>query len=227
MSTPNLHLKTCFIFNDAGRIVSTREPQPSRGPLFMLVRSSDSCVWAVREDVSNDVATELERLAQEEPPIVDLRDAPVHAERYLAVLQKPTIRVSDGPAFTFPESIAQHGDVVVIDDERLLEQNFRGWVPGEIDAGCAPVLAIVEDGHPVSICFCARRSEVAAEAGVETAQRYRGKGYASRVTAAWAITIRNSGRIPLYSTSWTNHASLIVARKLNLVPYASSWSCYE
>lgn len=56
-------------------------------------------------------------------------------------------------------------------------------------------------GRPVSICFCARRSEIAAEAGVETAQSYRGKGYAVRVTAAWAIAIRNSGKIPLYSTS--------------------------
>ena len=86
------------------------------------------------------------------------------------------------------------------------------------------MIAIVEDGHPVSICFCARRSEVAAEAGVETVERYRGKGFGSRVTAAWALAIRASGRIPLYSTSWTNHASLAVARKLSLIPYAGSWS---
>jgi len=184
-------------------------------------------VWAIREDVSNDVATELERLAQEEPAVVELRDSPVHAERYLALLQKPATRVSEGPAFEFPDSLVKPSDVVVIEDERVLEHNFRGWVPGEIAAGCAPMLAIVADGHPVSICFCARRSEVAAEAGVETAQSYRGKGYAARVTTAWAIAVRNSGRTPLYSTSWTNHASLTVARKLNLVPYASSWSCYE
>jgi GNAT acetyltransferase-like protein len=227
MSTPDLHLKTCFIFNDAGRIISTREPQPSRGPLFILVRSSSSCVWAVREDIPNDVASELDRLAREEPKIVDLRDAPLNAQRYLEFLKKPATRVSDGPAFEFPDSLAEPSDVVVVEDERLLEQNFRGWVPGEIDAGCAPVLAIVEGGHPVSICFCARRSDDAAEAGVETAAPYRGKGYASRVTAAWAMAIRNSGRVPLYSTSWTNHASLAVARKLNLVPYACSWSCYE
>lgn len=86
------------------------------------------------------------------------------------------------------------------------------------------MLAIIENDHPVSICFCARRSEAAAEAGVETAESYRGKGYGPRVTAAWAQAIRESGRVPLYSTSWTNHASLAVARKLGLVAYASSWS---
>jgi GNAT acetyltransferase len=227
MGTPDLHVKTCFIFNDAGRIISTREPQPGRGPLFILVRSSTSCAWAVREDVRDEIARKLDRLAREEPPIVNLRQAPLHAQRYLSLLHKPAMSVSDGPAFEFPDSLVEPSGVVVVEDERLLEPNFRGWVSGEIDAGCGPVLAIVEDRLPVSICFCARRSEVAAEAGVETAQLYRGKGYAARVTTAWAIAIRNSGRIPLYSTSWTNHTSLAVARKLNLVPYASSWSCYE
>src|SRR5205085_12156888 len=78
-------------------------------------------------------------------------------------------RQSDGPAFEFPDSLPQSAGFVVIEDERLLEQHFRGWVPGEIGAGRSPMLAIVEDGHPVSICFCARRADVAAEAGLETA----------------------------------------------------------
>jgi predicted GNAT family acetyltransferase len=112
---------------------------------------------------------------------------------------------------------------VVVEDERLLERNFRGWVPGEIAAGRSPVLAVVEDGVPVSVCFCARRSDVAAEAGLETAEAFRGRGFGPRVTAAWALSIRASRRVPLYSTSWTHHASLAVARKLGLVAYASHW----
>jgi hypothetical protein len=44
------------------------------------------------------------------------------------------------------------------------------------------------------------------------------------VTAAWAAAIRASGRIPLYSTSWSNTGSLAVARKLGLSVYASDWS---
>ncbi len=113
---------------------------------------------------------------------------------------------------------------MVVEDERLLERHFRGWVPGEIAAGRSPVLAIVEAGYPVSVCFCARRSEVAAEAGLETAEAFRGRGFGSRVTAAWALAVRATGRVPLYSTSWTNEASLAVARKLGLAAYASTWS---
>ena len=230
-STPELHLKTCFILNDEGRIVSTREPQSVCGPLFILVRGLSSCAWAVRADVSDDVAIELDRIAQDEPPATDFRHAPAHAERYVSLLRariehvpEEKLRRSDGPAFEFPDSLIAPGDVIEIEDERLLEPNFRGWVSGEIKAGCAPLLAIVENARPVSICFCARRSEVAAEAGVETAESHRGRGLGPRVTAAWASAIRASGRIPLYSTSWTNHASLAVARKLKLQPYASSWS---
>ena len=234
MSTPDLHLKTCFVLNDGGRIVSTREPQGTRGPLFTLVRGLSSCAWAVRADVSDGTAVELDRIARDEPAATDFRYAPVHADRYIALLQdriqqldEAKIRESDGPAFEFPDSLPAAGDVIVVDDERLLEPNFRGWVPGEIQAGCGPLLAIVEDSQPVSICFCARRSEVAAEAGVETVASHRGRGFAPRVTAAWAAAVRASGRIPLYSTSWTNHASLAVARKLNLRTYASSWSLYD
>jgi predicted GNAT family acetyltransferase len=85
-------------------------------------------------------------------------------------------------------------------------------------------MAIVVDGNPVSVCFSARSSPVACEAGVETAAQFRGRGYAGVVTAAWARAIRASGRTPFYSTSWTNGASLANARKLGLIATGSSWS---
>jgi predicted GNAT family acetyltransferase len=133
-------------------------------------------------------------------------------------------REAGGPAFTFPDTLSQATDVVVVDDERLLQHNFHGWVPGEIAGGRAPVLALVQNGYPVSVCFCARLSDEAAEAGLETAQPFRGRGLALRVTAAWASAIRAMGRIPLYSTYWTNDASRAVARKLGLAMYAGNWS---
>lgn len=135
MSTPALHLKTAFILNDEGHIVSTREPGANRGPLFSLVRSATRCAWAVRADLPNDLADELDRLAREEPPALDLRDAPVHADRYLSLVGGPigsgreaVVKTgqSNGSAFTFPDVLSRPTDVVVVEDERLLERHFRG-----------------------------------------------------------------------------------------------------
>ena len=201
--------------------------------MFSLVRGRTSCTWAVRVDIPRDVSDQLEAVARKEAPLVDLRDPPQHADRYRSILANAlrpgvanvdAMRESEGPAFSFPDEVIEPDGVGLVNDERLLEHNFRGWIPGEIAAGRSPVTAIIRDGHPVSICFSARSSDVAAEAGVETAEAFRGRGFGSRVTAGWAFAVRASGRVPLYSTSWTNLASLSVARRLGLVAYASSWS---
>ena len=222
MSSPDLHLSTLFVLDGAGHLDA--RARGGRGPLFSLVRSATRTVWAVRANVPEDLAGELDRLVRVEPPASDLRSTPVHADRYISVLGG---RIEFGPAFAFPPDGERPSGVVVVEDERLLERNFRGWVPGEIAAGRSPVLAVVEDGVPVSVCSCARRSDVAAEAGLETAEAFRGRGFGPRVTAAWALSIRASRRAPLYSSSWTNHASLAVARKLGLVAYASHWGLVD
>jgi predicted GNAT family acetyltransferase len=75
-----------------------------------------------------------------------------------------------------------------------------------------------------SVCFSARNTPVAAEAGVDTVEEFRGRGYAPAVVAAWARAVRQEGRVPLYSTSWDNLASRSVARKLGLVMYGADFS---
>ncbi len=219
---PQLELETGFILDAHGRIVSTREPRPTRGPLFTIVRSATGCAWAIRDDVPSDVAGELDALAREESPIVDLRTAPAHAERFVALTGGQLGFC--GPAFRFPEALPVTHGVVQVEDERDLQRNFQGWELGEIAAGRAPVMAVIADGYPVSVCFCARRSENAAAAGLATAEAFRGRGFGARVTAAWALEMRATGRVPLYSAAWANAASLAVTRKLGLTPYASFWS---
>jgi len=177
------------------------------------------------------VATELERLARTEPPVADLRLRPVHAERYLALAARlpavETLAESFGPAFTFPDSLPAPTDTLLVTDEAQLERHFRGWQPGEIAAGREPVVAIIDRGDPVSICFCARSSNTAAEAGLETPEPYRRRGFGARVAAAWATAVRATGRVPLYSTAWNNDASMAVACKLNLNAYACDWSIVD
>jgi hypothetical protein len=42
--------------------------------------------------------------------------------------------------------------------------------------------------------------------------------------APWARQVRALGLIPLYSTDWSNHASLAVGRKLKLAAFAADFS---
>lgn len=219
MSAPDLCLRTQYVLDEDGRIVSTRVPSPGRGPAFVLARGAAGCAWAIHADVEPEIAKELDSLAREEPPIQDLRKSPIHAGRYVSLVGG---ELGSGPAFTFPEALTQHGETVVVDDLRQLEYHFTGWTAEEIP-DASPIVGVLEDGHPVSVCFCARRACFSAEAGLETAPAFRGRGLGPRVAAAWALAMRASGRTPLYSTSWSNEASLAVARKLDLIPYAATW----
>jgi predicted GNAT family acetyltransferase len=76
-----------------------------------------------------------------------------------------------------------------------------------------------ERGEVVAVCHSSRSTLVGAEAGVETAPAYRGRGLAGEVVLAWATAVRVEGRLPLYSTDWSNLASRAVARKLGLAMY--------
>jgi hypothetical protein len=209
---------------DSHRISATPELNARPAPLFVLIRGLSNVAWGVRNDVSTEIADQLDRLAAEEPPIRDFQAPPLHADAYLSLVGG---QISSGPAFGFPDEIAQPTDITLIDRLDLLERNFRGWIAEEI-SWCSPIVAVIDGGYPVSVCFCAtKNSAPAVEAGVETAAAFRGSGLAPRVIAAWACAIRASGRVPLYSTSWTNAASRAVAHKLGLLQYASDWSLVE
>ena len=124
LSTPDLHLQTLFVLDGNGRITSTREPGATRGPLFCLVRDATRCTWAIRADLPDDVARELDALARDEPPVADLRDAPVHADQYQSVLGGRG-RVESGPAFAFPDRLTAPANVPLIEDEARLQRLAR------------------------------------------------------------------------------------------------------
>jgi GNAT superfamily N-acetyltransferase len=79
--------------------------------------------------------------------------------------------------------------------------------------------AVIEDGLVVATCESSRESGVAAEAWVRTLPAYRGRGYARRATAAWALDARARSKEPFYSHHRDNLASAAVARALGLVPF--------
>ncbi len=210
-----------FSVDSHRRISASLESSARLPPLFVLIRSTSNVTWGVRNDVAGEIADELDRLADGEPPLRDFQDPPLQADKYLSLVGG---QIASGPAFRFPDEISHSTGTTLIDRLDLLECHFRGWIAEEISQ-CLPIVAVMDGGYPVSVCFCAtKNSAPAVEAGLETAAAFRGRGFAARVTAAWAWAIRQSGRIPLYSTHWNNTASLAVARKLGLIQYASDWS---
>jgi hypothetical protein len=200
--TAALQLETLFELNRDQRIISTREPSPSPGPAFSLIRTATDCAWAVRADVPHNVAEQLALLAKDEQPTSDLRVAPMNADLYLSLL--PGI-VTSGPAFTFEELIPQFSDVAAVEDVRLLQNSFRGWLDDELP-GRTPAMAVIRNGRAISVCFCARRSHAAAEAGVETSAAFWG----SRSCAARACCVAKLLEIP---GGWPSIARLGVTNR--------------
>ena len=150
-------------------------------------------------------------------------DGPLMPEPYEQILCRaaPVLRTWTGPAFSLPVTLPKSPDAIPIDSSNasLLRELFAGWID-DVDT-CQPMLAIVVDGRAVSLCCSVRRSTAAHEAGVETAPPFRGGGLAGRAVSAWASSVRAMGRVPLYSTSWSNEASRTVARKLGLIQFGN------
>ena len=142
--TPDLQLRTMFILDRHGRISSTREPQATAGPIFTLIRSASTSAWAIRADRPTELAGKLYCLAREEPPILDPRESPVNADQYLSLCGG---KVDCGPAFSFPDEIGQPTDVAIVNELKLLQRNFRGWVASEIP-GRSPIYAVTDGSGP-------------------------------------------------------------------------------
>ncbi len=227
-----LQIEALFTHDAKGRLVAINEPGGGPAPRLFFGRTREGNLWRVRHDVPESIASRLGELAASEPVVDDLAAMPGQLDAMLAVLGKDgeAARVGHcGPAYRFPAAIPVPANATRITRANLhllrrlvadLEDVEREFEQGE------PCLAMIVEGMAVALCYSARLTARAAEAGVETLEGYRGRGYATAVVAAWARTIRETGRIPLYSTSWDNLASRVVARKLGLVHYGSDLSLW-
>ena len=224
-----LQAETLFTHNPAGRIIENNRPMGGPAARLFLGRTREGNLWRIRDDVPEDVARRLEELAAAEPVRDDLEAMPVHLDAMLEALQgNPAPEVVDtGPAYRFPDELPNPTGVTRITRANI--ELLRSMYPDKDDMDDLerefergePSLAVIVDGIAVSTCFTSYQSERAMEAGVWTREEYRGRGYAAAQVAVWARAVRESGRIPLYSTDWDNHASRAVARKLHMVMYGS------
>ncbi len=228
-----LHIEALYTHDAQGRLLYVNEPGGDRAPRFFFGRTRDGNLWRCRSDLAERAVRELEHLTAGEPVRADLQAEPRHLHDFLTALgtepgSASSARQYSGPAYRFPAELPSETAAVVRmtrADLRLLRR--MNWDPDrtarEFDR-YEPFMAVIEDGAAVSLCHSARLTDRVAEAGVETLEAYRGRGYAARVVAGWARIIRANGLIPLYSTSWENHVSQVVAQRLGLVQYAADLS---
>lgn len=184
----------------------------------------------------------------------------LYLERLSGAIHLSLGKISGGPTFLFPESFFSTPSAIlsmsfqIIDStsskDIQLAQLLRrppNWEPDEwydlTRATSGPwAMAIQQDGEggdnvcdAVSVCFSARRTRRAAEAGVWTREGFRGRGLAPAVVAAWAKAeyhdaSHNDNRenfTIFYSTSSENFASQAVANRLGLKPLGWIWKLFK
>ena len=228
-----IQVSALYRHDERNRLLAVNEPGPSQPndlppPRLFLGRTRAGHIWRFRHDLPEPLVAELEAALAAEPVAANLSRPPRCLEAVQATLARdgPLSAMWSGPAWRFPVEIPQfeHKAIPVTSTAAELVRLLSPVLVADELPWRLPCLALLDDGRMASVCFSARNTPIAAEAGVETLEEFRGRGYATAVVAAWARAVRQEGRIPLYSTSWDNLASRSVARKLGLILYGADLS---
>jgi hypothetical protein len=222
------HANVLFRMDDRQRLVGLNEPGDDPPPRMFLARGETTHRIWFGADIGEATIEACRAIARELPnwdgrqPATSLYDS----MRVAVAPEGPIVDETNGPAYRFGErvDIPTGTEARVIDaaSAHLLESNFP--YTRSVLAFRSPVVGVVVDGAVVSACYCARKRPNACEAGVDTIEPYRRRGFAALVVSAWRDAVEAEGREPLYSTSWDNLASRAVAAKLRLIPYAETLS---
>ena len=217
-----------FRLDAAGRLLGENlpeDPDDRNAPRLYACLGADLLVYAFRHDVAADrvehATAALEALAD---ALFESPDQFADAGEAIAATWGDGSTIRSGPIFRVPRSLPQDPDVVLVDAARrdTLARSFP-HTHRHLDA-LAPCAARLVDGEAVSICRTVRRSRFALEAGVDTLEAHRRRGYGAAVVAAWAEQAWTEGRVPCYSTDRANAGSLALARRLDMIAVGAEFS---
>lgn len=167
------------------------------------------------------VVRQLEELCAEEGTTA-LSSQPKHLATYMRLFQGE--KYSMGLSYLVPDSVGPSMKVIRLTVEHidLLKDGFE-WLAAELQY-VQPCVAVVIDSKAACVCRSVRITSQAHEAGIETLEAFRRKGFAAAALGGWAEAVRGTGCLPMYSTSWENVASQAVAKKAGLALYGSTFS---
>ncbi len=149
--------------------------------------------------------------------VADFFESP---ERVVVILEAdgPVTEQHIGKSYIFPEQIRDHQNLDVVRLSELDSAVVQRY-DAQLDFSRREVFGVLVDGEIVSTCESSRENDAAGEAWVRTLEGYRQRGYARRVTAAWAQSLMARGKVPFYSHRWDNLASQAVAQSMGLIQY--------
>ncbi|WLA47924.1 GNAT family N-acetyltransferase [Bradyrhizobium elkanii] len=225
----NIDYRTLFQLRNDGRIERENDPDHSPGPRFWLAGCAEGNIFGVRDDLPDDVYTELESLAANEPAFTHPA-TPRHLDRYLSLFN------GDGPVaydfgliYDLPHSLSYRSDARTICSDSaegrdlMLSWATEGVPEGLFELGFREVADFWEpwcvatvDGQIASVAFAARLSDEGAELGLVTAKAFRGQGLGAATTAGWSRHPALQSRTLFYSTDRDNISSQHVAERLGL-----------
>ena len=142
-----------------------------------------------------------------------------------------------GPSYLIPSDTRFASGVALVRSDGSGVEGLRGANPGnwhpvewdELLGGRLGPWAIATTGEQaISICHTpGPLTERAAECGVWTDPRFRGRGYAAATAAAWVALVQSPGRHLFYSTDAENVSSQRVARRLSLRELGWTWRLHR
>lgn len=217
------HVEALFTRDATGRLIRVNAPGGGPAPRFFLGRTRQGSEWWYRHDVPEEVVRGLDAASAMLPDDAELGESAALAAPFRTLLEHtaPIQDICSGLAFRFSDRLDVSPSILPITagNADVLRPHLEAWC--EDVARGQTLYGMLVGGVAVSVCASVRHTLIANEAGVETAAAFRGHGYAVPAVFAWAAAVRKAGRVPLYSTSWSNHASLALARKLGLIQFAN------
>lgn len=188
---------------------------------FYIAQTKAGHVLRFRQDLPPELVGELREIAAEEPVVSDLRTGLLLTQEYRKALQRwaPVRRISHGFGYRYPNELPSYPNVVPVTRTNAdLGARTFPWLLEEVD-DCQPCVARIEEGRLVAVCHSVRITQHAHVAGIDTLERYRGRGHATALAVEWGRAVRALGAEPIYSVAHTNVASQNVAAKAGLVLY--------
>ena len=216
-----------FVLTDTGRILRENDPDRSAGPRLALLGCRDGNLAFARDDVADDVAAAIGRIVAQAAPWFEADTSPACADA-LAGLLAPVTSMETSLVFALPHHGPVTGARIVRsgtpEGEALLARLGRDGVPPHLaEAGFvdvrdfwAPWCALMDQGEIAAMAFAARLGDTAAEIGVYTFPRWRGRAFAAAVTAAWSGHPGLRDRELFYSCLTSNASSRRVVARLGL-----------